>query len=62
MKAIKPIEAAAPYDAIMVTAAPAYIPEKLIEQLSPGGKMAIPVGVSYQTLYLVTKELNNKVI
>ncbi|MGI9211220.1 MAG: protein-L-isoaspartate(D-aspartate) O-methyltransferase [Methylococcaceae bacterium] len=34
----------APYPAILVTAAPAEIPETLLEQLSPGGVMVIPVG------------------
>jgi len=47
----------APFDAIIVTAAPGYIPEKLIEQLKDGGKMIIPVGdiQSTQWLKLVTK-------
>jgi len=34
----------APYDAIMVTAAPDRIPESLLEQLAVGGKLIIPVG------------------
>jgi len=34
----------APYDAILVTAAAARIPEPLIAQLAPGGRMVIPVG------------------
>ncbi len=41
-----------PYDAIMVTAAPESIPEALIEQLGPGGRMAIPVGGKDQTQIL----------
>jgi protein-L-isoaspartate(D-aspartate) O-methyltransferase len=47
----------APFDAIIVTAAPGYIPEKLIEQLNDGGKMIIPVGEvqSVQWLKLITK-------
>jgi len=45
----------APFDAIIVTAAPAYIPEPLIEQLNIGGRMVIPVGEYYQDLILVTK-------
>ena len=36
--------ARAPFDAIMITAAPRAIPEILIEQLSLGGKMVLPVG------------------
>jgi len=45
----------APYDAIIVTAAPDYIPEKLLEQLAVGGRMVIPVGSAFQNLYLMTK-------
>jgi len=47
----------APFDAIIVTAAPDKIPEKLIEQLKDGGKMIIPVGPvsSPQWLKLITK-------
>lgn len=57
----KGYEAAAPYDAIIVTAAPPYVPEALTNQLAPGGRMVIPVGVYEQTLYLVTKDLDNKI-
>ena len=48
----------APFDAIIVTAAPDSIPEKLIEQLKNGGKMIIPVGGVYsvQSLKLIVKE------
>ncbi len=38
----------APYDAIIVTAAPDMIPQSLIQQLAPGGRMIIPVGCQYQ--------------
>ena len=34
----------APFDAVMVTAAPETIPDALIEQLKPGGRMIIPIG------------------
>ena len=57
----KGYEAAAPYDAIIVTAAPPYVPEALTNQLAPGGRMVIPVGAYEQTLYLVTKDLDNKI-
>jgi protein-L-isoaspartate(D-aspartate) O-methyltransferase len=47
----------APFDAIIVTAAPEKMPEKLIEQLKDGGKMILPVGPasSVQSLKLITK-------
>lgn len=50
-------EDAAPYDAIMVTAAPDEIPSALIQQLKIGGRMVIPVGAqnSEQKLQLVTR-------
>ena len=47
----------APFDAIMVTAAPRAIPEPLVEQLKAGGRMVIPIGRVHwtQTLYLGVK-------
>ena len=47
-----------PFDAIIVTAAPERIPQTLIEQLRPGGRMAIPIGRVHetQTLVRVTKD------
>lgn len=45
-----------PFDAILVTAAPADIPGALIEQLSVGGRMIIPVGVFQQDLILVERQ------
>jgi len=49
---------AAPFDAIIVTAAPEKIPEALIKQLKEGGKMIIPVGPVHavQALKLITKK------
>jgi protein-L-isoaspartate(D-aspartate) O-methyltransferase len=48
----------APFDAILVTAAPEEIPQPLIEQLAVGGRMVIPVGGEYevQVLQVLTKE------
>jgi protein-L-isoaspartate(D-aspartate) O-methyltransferase len=46
----------APYDGIIVTAAADELPEKLLRQLAPGGRMVIPVGSpGYQDLLLVTR-------
>ena len=45
----------APYDAIVVTAAPDEIPEKLVDQLALGGTLVIPVGEVYQTLRVLRK-------
>jgi len=47
---------AAPYDAIIVTAAAPTIPEELVAQLVEGGRMVIPVGSRYiQELFKITR-------
>jgi len=51
----------APYDAIIVTAAPDQIPEALIDQLKPGGNMVLPVGTYFQKLKVISKMQDNKI-
>jgi protein-L-isoaspartate(D-aspartate) O-methyltransferase len=46
----------APYDAIMVTAAPSRVPDALENQLKLGGRMILPVGETCQDLLLLTRE------
>ncbi len=45
----------APFDAIVVTAAPDEVPKALVEQLAVRGKMVIPVGKSFQHMAIITK-------
>jgi protein-L-isoaspartate(D-aspartate) O-methyltransferase len=48
----------APFDAIMVTAAARKVPPALVDQLAPGGRMAIPIGADPlgQDLFLIEKD------
>lgn len=53
----------APYDGILVAAASPIIPPELVEQLTPGGIMIIPIGLPYmsQQLLLVKKHLDGEI-
>jgi protein-L-isoaspartate(D-aspartate) O-methyltransferase len=46
---------AAPFDAIMITAAAPRVPEPLKQQLADGGRMILPVGDEYQELVVITR-------
>jgi protein-L-isoaspartate(D-aspartate) O-methyltransferase len=47
---------AAPFDAIIVTAAASYVPPPLLKQLKTGGRMVIPLGTQFMTQYLMLVE------
>ena len=51
----------APFDVIIVAAAPDHVPQPLIDQLAPGGKLIIPVGRHYQELRLIEKKKDGTV-
>jgi len=51
----------APFDRIIVTAAAPYIPEALIEQLKPEGKLVIPVGKIKQRMKLIEKNKEGRI-
>ncbi|NND96663.1 MAG: protein-L-isoaspartate(D-aspartate) O-methyltransferase [Pirellulaceae bacterium] len=52
----------APFDVIIVAAAPDHIPQALVDQLAPGGAMVIPVGDRSQKLMMVSKEEDGTVV
>ncbi len=51
----------APFDVIIVAAAPKHIPEPLIEQIAPGGRLVIPVGSWSQNLIVVEKHSDGSI-
>ncbi|HEV3455336.1 MAG TPA: protein-L-isoaspartate(D-aspartate) O-methyltransferase [Thermoanaerobaculia bacterium] len=52
---------AAPFDGILLTAAPQAVPQPLIAQLKPGGRMVLPVGGFDQNLMVLTKKPDGSV-
>jgi protein-L-isoaspartate(D-aspartate) O-methyltransferase len=51
----------APFDAILVTAAPDDVPQALVDQLASGGKMVVPVGTIMQDMMIIEKTRNGVV-
>jgi protein-L-isoaspartate(D-aspartate) O-methyltransferase len=45
----------APFDAIIVTAAPDEVPQALVDQLALGGKMVVPVGAMIQDMMIIER-------
>ena len=52
---------AAPFDRIILAAAPNHIPEMLLAQLAPGGRMILPLGDKDQRLVIVTKDTEGNI-
>jgi protein-L-isoaspartate(D-aspartate) O-methyltransferase len=51
---------AAPFDGIIVTAAPESLPDKLAEQLAVGGRLVLPMGSDHQELYVIEKPVDGE--
>jgi protein-L-isoaspartate(D-aspartate) O-methyltransferase len=52
----------APFDLIIVAAAPDHVPQPLIDQLAPGGRLVIPVGKLFQKLVVIEKRADGSIV
>jgi protein-L-isoaspartate(D-aspartate) O-methyltransferase len=52
------LEDYAPFDGIIVTAAASHVPQELLDQLTIGGRLVIPIGTSEQTLFVIERLKN----
>ncbi len=52
----------APFDIIIVAAAPDHVPQPLVDQLAPGGTLVIPVGKFYQELKVIQKTEDGQIV
>ena len=50
----------APFDIIIVAAAPDHVPQPLVDQLARGGRLVIPVGGFFQQLLVIEKQKDGK--
>ena len=51
----------APFDGIIVAAAATHVPQPLVDQLAPGGRLVMPVGNHFQELLLVEKQKDGRI-
>jgi protein-L-isoaspartate(D-aspartate) O-methyltransferase len=51
----------APFDLIIVAAAPDHVPQPLVDQLKVGGRLVIPVGKHYQNLIVIEKKADGSI-
>ncbi|MBN2290809.1 MAG: protein-L-isoaspartate(D-aspartate) O-methyltransferase, partial [Pirellulales bacterium] len=51
----------APFDLIIVAAAPDHVPQPLVDQLAPGGRLVIPVGKYFQNLLVIRKNADGTI-